>query len=732
MARRSLQASADGIKTLKATIKQKKWTQTYLAGAAGCSRQTIWSLLAGKLIDADFFLAICEQLGLTLQDVAEPEQMEQLPGQVAGVDELVRQVRRKLKPWLDEKCGWMRVLDMNQRIGLEDIYTDVNILAQITGRQRLKLEELRGRCNHDEIEQFGLSNLQKLKRIPGIDAVEQFSKLMILGKPGAGKTTFLKRIATQCNQGKLYPEKVVIFVTLRDFAETKDQPGLLDYIVNLLDKLHIADALDITHRLLIQGRLLLLLDGLDEVRQDDNNRTVKEVRQFNEQFPKNQLVITCRIAARDYWLEAFTEVEIADFDDQQIGVFVTKWFAHHDVAKTEPFLRGLQDKPRIRELATNPLLLTLLCWSFGESGYFNPSRSGLYKDGLEVLLKKWDSKRNIERDQIYKNLSVDRKQRMLSQLAYTTFEAGDYLFPEKRATMEIGNYIENLPEANTDPAVLTLDSKAVVRSIEAQHGLLAERAFGIYSFSHLTFHEYFTAQQIVASFNLQAALSNLLDQIHEKRWREVFLLTVELLPNEAVDWFLKAMKDRVDQILDPDPQLQTFLGWVQQKSESVETTYKTAAVRAFYFFLDLAHAFDRALDLDLARALDRALALDLDRALDLDLDFDFDLDLNPDLAKDLELLKTELPDRSANWDVWSAWDQNYSQAWTAKLRSIIVQHRNLGHDWQFSDTQHQKLQQYYQANLLLVHCLNSECEVSRQVRQKIEESLLLPIASLEP
>jgi len=56
----------------------------------------------------------------------------------------------------------------------------------------------------------------------------------------------------------------------------------------------------------------------------------------------------------------------------------------------------------------------------------------------------------------------------------------------------------------------------------------------------------------------------------------------------------------------------------------------------------------------------------------------------------------------------------------------MIEHRNIGHDWQFSKEQQNLLQQYYSANKLLVDCLNSDCYVSREVRQEIEETLLLP------
>ena len=61
----------------------------------------------------------------------------------------------------------------------------------------------------------------------------------------------------------------------------------------------------------------------------------------------------------------------------------------------------------------------------------------------------------------------------------------------------------------------------------------------------------------------------------------------------------------------------------------------------------------------------------------------------------------------------------------------MIKHRNIGHDWQFSDKQKEKLQQYYDANKFLVECLDSDSYVTREVREEIEETLLLPMAEIE-
>jgi transcriptional regulator with XRE-family HTH domain len=807
MARRSLRASAQGIQRFKAEMKHKKWSQTFLAGAAQCSRQTVWSLLAGKAINADIFIQVCELLGLEADAVAEPEDEEASPGKETDIDELVRQVRETLQPFLKNKFGEMKVLDMSHPIGLGDIYTDVNILSRLTGSRRISQAELLEQCNLEDFERFGFSKLQKGERVPGLQAVEQFPRLVILGKPGAGKTTFLKRIATQCIAGQIFPQQVPVFITLKQFTETKQQPNLFDYIAQQWSENGVDDANALSEKLLNQGRVLLLLDGLDEVSQADSTRVIDDIRRFSERFHRNQFMVTCRIAAKEFTLEPFTEVEVADFDDQQIAVFVTKWFALKDPIKTERFLQKLRGNSRVRELATNPLLLTLLCFGFEDSGDFPVNRSELYEAGIDVLLRKWDAKRNIERDQVYRKLSLKRKEDMLSQIAWKTFEAGDYFFKQKDLEQQIREFIENVTGASTDKLELELDSEAVLKSIEAQHGLFVERARGIYSFSHLTFHEYFSAREVKEKSLFQYVASH----SAEKSWQEVILLTVEMVPH--ADELIYELKKTTDYLLFDDLKLQDFLAWADSKTQATRAFFQPQVIRAFYLWRvmydiydetrypfttihkqvrDFMESFDRErafyliqhvdleniLDLDscLYKACDAATSLDriictedfaknietisdfdsIDSALKKEeecLEFDYDfidiednlelvshlrsclrysLSLCPSLNDVLQDFKNQLTDSLIeDWVAFKELWKNQSPEFISKLKAAMIEYCNIGRAWKFTDRQYQKLKEYFIANQLLANCLNSDCVITRSVREEIEDTLLLPIAEIE-
>lgn len=794
MAARSLTATQAGIQQINRALTAQGWSRDDLMKECGCSRQPAIKFCSGKAVSNKLFVSFCNALDLDWETVAGLKAdvvVEPNPNATPDIANLVKAIRAKVYADIQDRCGKMRVLDMEQPIGLGDIYTSVNILEKISGRRRLGLEDLLQDCDLENFDRFLLGQVRH-KRIPGLEAVERHRQLMILGKPGAGKTTFMKRLAILCNEGEFQPQRVPIFVTLKEYAEAEGKPKLQTFIQNQWKTCGVKEP-DALETILTTGQALVLLDGLDEVQENDHDRVLQDIKTFTHQFRDCQCVITCRIAAREYIFETFTEVEVADFDQKQIAEFATKWFTtKQDSKKSETFIQRLESNEPIQELATNPLLLTLLCLVFGEAADFPANRAELYKEGLDVLLKKWDAKRNIERDQVYKKLSLKRKEDLLSQLAFETFERGDYFFKQATVEQHIIRYICNLPGASEDEEALQLDSEAVLKSIEAQHGLLVERARSIYSFSHLTFQEYFTAQHIVSpTAALNQALQNLATHITEKRYREIFLLTAGMLPE--ADTLLLLMKQQIELLLQDESYLQRVLSWVQEKADSVDATYKSAAIRAFYYahdikiplpslsfdidiYLanDLVLPYDLDLDLDLIHALPLGCALKhsytytfgnaYTRAYDEALNHCIDADLAPatildldkasvsslihalvrifvaaekkiannddELRLQIQALRAELPNKDDRKALKQWWSTN-AKDWAERLCTVMIEHRNIGHNWQFSETQTEKLRQYYEANELLVDCLNSDCYVTKATRQYIEDTLLLPLSEIE-
>jgi predicted NACHT family NTPase len=357
MGTRSLQASPKGIEKANIALAQYALNQNALAKDLGLSRLTVNNFFKGKPIDRENFALICDRLGLDVENIvaiARPKPaISQLIDSVE-LDALVQSIRQKVHTDIQKRCGQMRVLDMTRPIDLDTIYTDVNVLQDITGRRRVGLAELLQRCSLEEFDRLGFAHAWAERR-SGLEAVEEFDKLMLLGKPGAGKTTFLKRLATLCNQGEFQKHRVPIFITLKDFGDSAEKPGLLPYISQWLREVGVQESQAI-EQILGQGRGLLLLDGLDEVSERTTQQVLQEIDSFSNRFSQNAFVVSCRIAAKEFTFQQFTDVEVADFNDEQIANFASRWFQAKQLPeKTELFWEELKEHSRIKELATNPL-----------------------------------------------------------------------------------------------------------------------------------------------------------------------------------------------------------------------------------------------------------------------------------------------------------------------------------------------------------------------------------------
>ncbi|MHC5862835.1 NACHT domain-containing protein, partial [Nostoc sp.] len=407
---------------------------------------------------------------------------------------------------------------------------------------------------------------------------------------------------------------------------------------------------------------------------------------------------------------------------------------------------NLPENLQFQRLAVTPLFLHLACWVFHHQNKFPTQKAAFYKQCLDLLLGKWDETKAIERDEIYQGFSLPQKLKLLSQVASATFEQGNYFFEQRIVEQYISDYIRYLPNASAEPEELQLDSEGVLQAIELQHGLLAERVRGIFSFSYLTFQEYLTARQIVANYNLQALeqpLEHLVSHITEPRWREIFLLTVAML--RSADFLVQLMKQQIDALVAQDPYLQKFLTWASQKS--LAPPPKLTAIRAFYLALaktpHLTPHFVLACIVDQGIFLDAALDnLVIECTIDCKSNFADALACNDALSnlsaivqdaalhQALQQLKDLLPDPEQSKERFQIWWQTSYSVWMERLKAMLAKHRNIQHHWHFSPKQQQVLQQYYDANQLLIDCLNSNCEVTGVVRQEIEASLLLPIKEL--
>ena len=163
---------------------------------------------------------------------------------------------------VEEDHGKVFILGQGNFRPVEDIYTALHILEKPTAFQRFAPDGL-----HELFLERGQFHKDKERR-DGLGLVNEGRHLFILGKPGAGKTTFLKHVAIKAARYKLDPEttkpKIPVFISLHQHSLSERK--LLESVELELAACRFPDTGLFVESFLRSGRAIVLFDGLDEVK----------------------------------------------------------------------------------------------------------------------------------------------------------------------------------------------------------------------------------------------------------------------------------------------------------------------------------------------------------------------------------------------------------------------------------------------------------------------------------
>lgn len=470
-----------------------------------------------------------------------------------------------------ERHGILKVLGMREPVALESVYTAVQFLDDRAIRSFESVETLEKVYRQAKQRSFQHENCQKQE---GLKVANEKQYLMVLGGPGAGKSTFLRRMGLEALKGKkgcFKHDCIPVFIELKKF-----NTGEINIEKEIAEEFRICrfpSHEEFTAKTLEQGKLLILLDGLDEVPTERMNEVIGQIQNFVDLHDQNRFITSCRVAAYRHNFRRFTDVAMADFDDAQIEKFISNWFSGDPTTGQDCWKKlNNEEHKAAKELTQTPLLLTLVCLLYQNSRKFPTNRATLYEKALRVLLEEWAAFKEVKTHQedLYKGLDTKRKEMMLSEIAHHAFQADGLFLPKREITDQIEQLLkEMLPDEKF------IDGTAVLKSIEVQHGVLVERAEGIYSFSHLTLQEYLTAQYIDDHRQIETLVTA---HLTDERWREVFLLVAGLMRGGADDLLLLMEKEAQKYI--NTPKLQALLRWAEQVTAGSESNLKPMAKRA--------------------------------------------------------------------------------------------------------------------------------------------------------
>ncbi|MBP0006575.1 MAG: NACHT domain-containing protein [Cyanobacteria bacterium SBC] len=605
-----------------------------------------------------------------------------------------------------KRHGNLKVLGMRQPIDLAIVYTGVGFWDEADLRRYESLEA---------IEQSSVRGTQPPNGTTqsGVEVANAQPYLMVLGEPGTGKSTFLRKIGYDALAGKESPYRhncIPVFLELKEFGG--DTFDLESAIVREFEICGFPQPEAFVSLALEQGKLLILLDGWDELASESVNATIGYFENFVDRFDKNRYICSCRAAVYRHNFKRFTDVVLAPFEETQVREFIDRWFEDNpDIAAS--FWAELQ-KPEnagLKELAHTPLLLTFLGWVYRQEGLFPQNRAVLYRDVLGVLLKEWSAHKRIDRESVYPDVSLATERSMLAEIAYRGFVQNRRFFSQGELVQQISAFLSEQP--NTPE---TIDGDAALEIVVAQQGILVERSRDIFSFSHLALQTYLTAQYLAERDDWEEILEAHLD---EPRWWDISIVLAGLL-QDKVDLLLDRLERNARSHL--TPKLTELLRWVDTTTRPSAGNFRLEAKRAAAVFLtrsrNLAIASDDTVlkSLELVQLLDERLGNALegnttDRVLSIDRARTFEVlqilsEVNwKTLIRQLEALESQVPTSAQSAEARRAFRDLVVPLWYDALkldRSCI----------ELSDPDLSAFNHYLDLNLLLARCRRSAGRVS--------------------
>lgn len=409
--------------------------------------------------------------------------------------------------------------------------------------------------------------------------------LVLIGGPGSGKSTLTRYLAlnsttqptmltsvTTLPQFDFLPEKPLpLRIELRRFSEDRRQRpeyNFLSYVAEVqLGRAGRGIDMRMFQILLERRAMLLLFDGLDEVATLDERRIlIEEIEEFARTYPGNRIVVTTRPVGyelarfSDRW---FVHASIQEFNDQQIRLFLERWYMHvlrlvpllpNDQEELEALYTTLINNTRLRTLASNPLLLTVIT-TLHRYERLPDRRVKLYDRCADLLLDTWAKLRGTNDRWRAMRMQKEDQYACVAHLGFILHNRSEGRgsdatasdVPTKFIMREIETFLQQ-QQLFASVAERRAEASLFLDLVKVEAGLIVERGVGedneaLYGFVHRTFQEYFAAVHIYENSlqeeNSTAIGTFLLEHLHDPHWQEVILLLLGKLKRKPVTTLLR-------------------------------------------------------------------------------------------------------------------------------------------------------------------------------------------------
>ncbi|MFD3578016.1 NACHT domain-containing protein [Streptomyces sp. NPDC058644] len=369
-------------------------------------------------------------------------------------------------------------------------------------------------------------------------------RVLMRGLAGSGKTTLVQWLATSAARRNFQDDlaDLNIFVPfvlpLRSLARdgSSDLPTPDQFLHAVGNMQAGAQPSGWAHRVMENGRGLLLIDGVDEVSAAYRSKTRNWLRNLLKEFPHTRCIVTARPSSiAEGWLarEKFTELALSPMNPKDIHVFVDRWHAAAKNRCSDPeslveldlfatsLVEEIDTKPDLARLVTSPLMCALVCALHRDKrGRLPRGRKSLYEAALRMLLTERDDQRQIgdpegvvldEEDQVV----------LLQKIAYWLIRNGLVEVERDTAQRMVESTIPHMPSVQ-QMAKANRMSERIFGYLVTRSGLLREPSVDTVEFVHRTFQDYLGARAAVEGEDIPY----LIKQAHNDQWEDVIRMAV--------------------------------------------------------------------------------------------------------------------------------------------------------------------------------------------------------------
>ena len=375
------------------------------------------------------------------------------------------------------------------------------------------------------------------------------ARVVVIGDPGSGKSTLLKHLALRLAAEDNAPLPILVPLNAYADALSKGDANLQQYLPAYFAGL--AKGMDnlgpLFDEAIQQGRAVILLDGLDEVQRQRAN-LVEKVEAFAHEATGrgNKIVVTSRVVGyRESPLSSkdWTLYTLLDFDRPAIEDFARKWctaFEKSTMGNTEEaqaaaekervsLIEAIDANPGVANLASNPLLLTILALIKRQGVSLPNHRVELYELYLKTLISAWSKARALDKKPVGPPLDYLETVSVLGPLALWLHEENPTygLISEERLRDWLTEFFKG-EDWGLKPHEAKKQARDFLDSVHTYSNLLLERGQGRYGFMHLTFEEALAARGLVQTgqLKLDNSLAVIGNYVADPAWRETILLAV--------------------------------------------------------------------------------------------------------------------------------------------------------------------------------------------------------------